>query len=379
MILTGKIVLSKADFGSTELSDVVLANNIETSFILLTYILAVIIYLYIPTGFDNKRGRASLRLNLKLYLLIYLITMLIVLVGSGLLSGGNWYGSRHEFLVSSSLAVLIAYILNAAKILVIVSLISKWLHKEISLTRFVVLVGTFTFWDMIFSGNRIYLFCTAIIVSIIYLRKFPLRTLISIPLLLPLVFYGGYFASIFRHMRGPLFEKGFPTVQIFLDNLERAMELEPPDPESFFLGISESVNVNVMYDIFNHYENYLYGATYLKTLFFYVPRSLWEAKPESITVIAAKTFGGSSLVTTIIGEMHMNFSLFGILLLPILLWSSEWFLSGCLKNYPKIFGVVLFFFGLLMFRMPYSDELLVFVFLILILFFSNLKIKYRTQ
>ena len=144
-----------------------------------------------------------------------------------------------------------------------------------------------------------------------------------------------------------------------------------------FIGISESVNVNVIYNLFNRYDDFLNGATYLKPLFFYVPRSIWEGKPETITVIAANSFGGNALVTTIIGEMYMNFSIFGIVLLPVFLWFTEGLLTKYLKNYGSILSIIGFFFGILFFRMPYSDELLVFVFLVFILTFFNVFKKYK--
>ncbi|MFK5971665.1 MAG: O-antigen polymerase, partial [Flavobacteriaceae bacterium] len=378
MIFTGQIELSKADFGSTILSDVVLVQNIKSSFLLLGYIFFIIIYLYLPSKSFTKQTKLSNILNLKFYLLTYAITMMIILLGSGLLKGGNWYYNRHEFFENSgSFAILIAFVLNASKILLISTLINKWLNRKINIYWFFVLIGAFTFWDMFFSGNRIYLFCTAIIILFIFLKRYPLKSFVLIPLSIPLIFYMGYFASIFRHIRGPLFAEGFPTMKIFMTNLKRAMVLEPPKLESFFLGISESVNVNVIYDIFNYYDNYLWGATYLKTLFFYVPRSLWESKPESITLISANTFGGSSLVTTIIGEMQMNFSFLGMFLLPVLLWTSERIFLFSLKGYSSISGIILFFFGLLIFRMPFSDEFLVFVFLVGILRLGSLKFKIK--
>ena len=95
--------------------------------------------------------------------------------------------------------------------------------------------------------------------------------------------------------------------------------LDPPKPISFILNISESVDVNVIYDLFNKYDEFLYGSTYLKTFLFYIPRSIWSGKPLSITTIAGNYFDSSSLVTTIIGETFMNFSYLGILILPFIL------------------------------------------------------------
>jgi hypothetical protein len=155
------------------------------------------------------------------------------------------------------------------------------------------------------------------------------------------------------------------------------MMLEPPNFTAFFIGISESVNVNVMYDLFNRYNDFLYGATYLKPFVFYVPRSLWESKTESVTVITADFLGGSSLVCTIIGEMFMNFWYFGIILLPVLLYYTDILLTKTLSKYGAMSNIVMFLFGILIFRMPFSDEFLVFVFLVIILKAFNYFKKYK--
>ena len=225
MIFTGKLELSKIDFGSTRLSDVILINNIKSSFLFIGYIAFIIIYLYLPIiNVKSIEKIPSPNLKLRFYLVTYLIATLIIMIGSGILKGGNWYYNRHEFFDSSgAFAVLTAFILNAAKILVITALISKWYNKEMSFYKFIIFIGTFTFWDMIFSGNRIYLFCTAIIILLISIRRYPIKSFVLIPIGVPLIFFAGYFASIFRHLRGPLFSEGFPTAKIFLDNrfLER--------------------------------------------------------------------------------------------------------------------------------------------------------------
>lgn len=378
MIFTGSLELSKADFSYTTISDVILKERINGSLLLITFLFSIILYLYFPSRFASLEINNKFKPSIKSYFTIYLIGMAIVFIGSGLLEGGNWYQNRHHFFESSgAFAVLIAFTINSAKVLIISSLVYKWINDELGFFKFLFLVIAFTFWDMFFSGNRIYLFCTAILIGLIFLKRFPKKTLIAFPFLFPATFFLGYFASIFRHMRGPLFLNGLPTFEVFVAALNRAMILEPPNLKPFFIGISESVNVNVIYDLFNRYDEFLLGATYLKPLFFYVPRSIWEGKPESITVLTADFLGGSSIVCTAIGEMFMNFSLLGIIILPIVLWFTEGFITKRLRTYGSISNIVGFFFGILFFRMPFSDEFLVFIFLLLILTFFNVFKKYK--
>ena len=54
MIFSGIILLSESDFYYTTINDVVFKTNIETSFVLLSFIFSIIIYLYIPLKKHNK-------------------------------------------------------------------------------------------------------------------------------------------------------------------------------------------------------------------------------------------------------------------------------------------------------------------------------------
>ena len=159
MIFSGNLELSKADFGQTQLTDILLKDNIKSSFILLSFIFSIIIYLYFPSIKIRSLKQISFSPSIKIYLSIYSIGMLIIFVGSGLLQGGNWYDNRHNFFESyGSLTLLVAFVLNSSKILIIASLTHNWLIKKISFLKFLLFVGSFSIFDMVFSGNRIYLF-----------------------------------------------------------------------------------------------------------------------------------------------------------------------------------------------------------------------------
>lgn len=71
----------------------------------------------------------------------------------------------------------------------------------------------------------------------------------------------------------------------------------------------------------------------------------------------------------------MNFALIGLMFLPFILIFLEKMMNLMMLN--NIFNnVILFILGILFFRMPFSDELLVFIFLVLILKISNFKFVY---
>lgn len=378
MIFTGGISLALSGFGNTGIKNIILEDNLQSSVILIIFIFSIIIYLYLPQIRIKRKLNKKFKPLISSYFICYLIGMTIIFIGSGLLNGGNWYDNRHNFFISSgSLAILLAFVLNSSKILIISSLFYKWIKNDYGVTKFLTYLFSFVILDMFFTGNRIYVFCTAIVLGLIFLKRFPKKMFFLSPIIIPIVTILGYFASIFKHMRGPLFEQGIPTVPIFIAALLRAISLEPPRISMFFLEISESINMNVLYEIFNSYDKFLYGSTYIKPLFFYLPRSLWSNKPESITILAANEFGGASLVTTIIGEMYMNFYLFGVIILPVSLLLMDYFFTKLLKNFGAISGVILFIFGILIFRMPFSDELLVFIFLWIILILTSWINQYK--
>jgi hypothetical protein len=64
---------------------------------------------------------------------------------------------------------------------------------------------------------------------------------------------------------------------------------------------------------------YIYGKTYCKFLFGFIPRSFWPDKPETVDVLYFKTFfpyqytAGRSRAVSMIGEMYWNFSYIGII------------------------------------------------------------------
>ena len=306
---------------------------------------------------------------------MYSILSLYILIRSGMLDGGNWYNNRHDFMAEGGApAVLMVFALNASKIVLILVLYQRW-AKSSKRSSLAVLIA-FVLADMILSGNRVYAFVTGGMIVLNYFKRFPVTVLKYAAISLPTVFVLGYFGSIYRHMRGPLFEEGFPGVKRFWEVLVYAINHEPPDLYDFLSGVSESVNVNVIYGIFNLYEDFLYGSTYLKTLLFSIPRSVWPEKPISITNIAGQFFESVSLVTTMIGEMYMNFALAGVLLLPFILIFTEYFLKYIFTPFRGSLGAILFFAGLLLFRMPYSDTILVLLIVYLILRAASVKLTF---
>ena len=151
MILTGTLELSKADFSYTTLTDVVLNNNIHSSLLLLGYLFSILLYLYFPSRYSTIEVNDKFKPSSKAYLTIYTIGMLIVFIGSGLLEGGDWYQNREHFMQSNgALAVLIVFLVNSAKILLLSTLFYKWLRNDFSFYKFMFFILLFVIIDMVF-------------------------------------------------------------------------------------------------------------------------------------------------------------------------------------------------------------------------------------
>lgn len=375
ILSTGNLFVSRKDFGATSIPDVVLNNELISSLILIAYIAGIILYLFSPRLKPISITKVKGSTDWRLPTILYMAFMLTIFIGSGILEGGNWYNNRHHFMEKGgSLAVLMMFCLNASKVLLISSLIFKWTQDKIKSFHFFSIMITFLLLDMILTGNRIYAFISFVLIGLFLFKRYT-RFVLKYSLIgLPIIYYLGYFASIFRHMRGPLFLYGLPTPSYFWQVLTNAIRVEPPDIYNFLSGISESVNVNVIYGLINSYSEPLFGTTYLKSVLFPIPRRIWPNKPISITNIAGDYFGSESLVTTIIGEIHMNYMFIGILLLPFVLFFTEWVFTSYFKTI-KFSGVLLFYVGLMIFRMPYSDTFLIFSFILFISYLGKLPIS----
>jgi hypothetical protein len=100
---------------------------------------------------------------------------------------------------------------------------------------------------------------------------------------------------------------------------------------------------------------YIYGKTYSKFLFGFIPRSLWPEKPETINILYFKTFfpekytAGRSRGVSMIGEMYWNFSYIGVIcgmcIMGFLIRILDTILYSSIKNkeYVKLMFICLIF------------------------------------
>jgi hypothetical protein len=367
-IFAGNVEISKMDFFNTNLVDIINTKYIRDSLILFTYLYALAGYIIINEFYIKKKphtNRSIRSIEISSYWKIFFFTSLLlglsIFMASGIQNGGNWFVNREIFFKEAGLLGLILTDTYAVfKLFFITSILYEYQKNKFNSFVFYIVVSVFSLIDIILTGNRIYVFILFAGIIILLIKKHGVKIIYSLLLLIPF----GYAMSVYRHIRGNLFTEGIPSFDEIYNLIVKVVENNPPDISNFLLGISESVNFNVLYMIFDsiNINTALWGETFLKVFVFFIPRSMWIEKPLSITQVAGANFAPSaehlSLVTTLIGETHMNFYLFGILFLPIILIITKTILEKLFtgNESDKIF---LFLIGLLMFRMPYSDIFLV--------------------
>ena len=378
LIATGTLEISKADYSQTNLHDIEFAGSIGESAMLIAYLYTILLFTCLA-GMKRRdvKWDNPLRIRWEAFFAASVALSAIILIASGLHHGGNWYTSRETFFRSYGVpALLLIYITWATKLISIASMLASFALGKMTLARSMATSFFVGIAYALIDGNRIYAFVTLAGLLILVLWKYGTKVLIYIALSLPF----GYFFSIFRHVRVGMFKEGLPNPAQIYELSQQALRKEPVSAKAFLMGISESVNLNVVYEIFKYItpENALWGKTYAKVLFFVIPRNMWPGKPESITVFAAHWFAPQaphlSLVTTIIGEAHANFSILGIIILPMMLLLIDTILNRIL-DYSMLSRIIQFSIGILMFRMPFSDVMLDVVAILILLVTFGVKIQ----
>jgi hypothetical protein len=228
--------------------------------------------------------------------------------------------------------------------------------------------------DLYTTGNRIFTLLVLVTLFIVIVMEQRYGWLLGFLAFTPAL---AYFMSIFRWIRSFMHSSGAGGIGEVIAGLAIGIDFASKQSSSIDVvdiisGITESVNLNVLVGVFERFgdvNNYLWGETFLKTIVFWIPRSIWATKPDSITTVAGNLFapGDSvSLVTTFYGELFANFGLFSFaLLVPLLILAEK--LCAILFEDRLVRALVSFVLGFILVRMPVSDMLLVVVVLYAIL------------
>ena len=305
-----------------------------------------------------------------------------VFIASGLDSGGShWAKSKEEFMADTgSLGLLLVFLTAGARYSLVALSFYKLLEgKDRLLASVLMIICGIT--DLYTTGNRI----TALLIVFCFFVYFIIeKKYLFIMCLGLLAVPFGWAMTIYRFVRSQIHSESSIISGLIkgLDVAEQMLKLSTSALFEFLSGVTESVNVNVLmgvYKVFGTQEDFLLGSTYAKAIVWWIPRSIYEDKPVTITLEAAKVFApysNVSLVTTALGESFANFGFFSVLLLPLALLIARWFIDKLCVT-PGYADCVKLVYGFLLFRMAFSD---LFVYMLAGLsFLALLSFKYRTR
>ena len=185
------------------------------------------------------------------------------------------------------------------------------------------------------------------------MKRFILIAALMAPLLLE-------FNALFPMIRGLMWSEGASLEQTKY-SIETGYSTEDTSESKIgktFNSAFESSNIVVMRYALEKYqrtENYLLGETiYIKSLTFFLPKTLWENKPSSFNARMGYDISGSnvlSLNSTLLGEAFGNFSWFGAF---IYLFNAIVFCSALILPKGRVITYAGFFVAFASWRFEFS-------------------------
>lgn len=170
---------------------------------------------------------------------------------------------------------------------------------------------------MITTGNRIFLALFIILCLAIIILHRDTKNILKVIFLMPVI---SLISTVWMYYRS--------GVNTLTDTIAVSSEIIKNNSiTTELLSLSEGFNVIVLQKIINDFGDkydYLYGASYIKLIFFIIPRSIYEEKTINFTQLTAKLYApdvhGYSINSTIFGEMYANTGLFSFLTAIILVF-----------------------------------------------------------
>ena len=235
-------------------------------------------------------------------------------------------------------------------------------------------------YEMLISGNRIYVFTFSILYLILNFRNLSLKKKAIYFIFLVV---GAYTLNLWSTVRAYSHTDGL------ISSVEKAIEYENSKSAEIegpltvlnknILSITEGANAYVLIQVIEDFPDkyeYIYFDPYVKIVGTIIPRSLWPSKPQSVPLIFAKIYNpeleGFSLNGTLLGEGYASLGFFGVFLILIcvllLLYASKMIISKMLLDYYLASNICLFY-GFLAIRYgALSDVFLMIIFSVLIVF-----------
>jgi len=266
------------------------------------------------------------KLNYKQLFKVYRRVLVAVLAVWSLkiyLSGGieayffeHWY-YRHEnntgvfWLILDRLFDAVYIVFCAVTAIIFADAVKQKRYRVLLLASavFMLLMGVFV------SGNRIHLVLLGLYVLpfiLIYNRKLVTPIIIAMP---AVIIIGSYWANIRSYT------DKFKGIAIYTDRIiSGEVDFMTPVVEIF-----EGVNILVLFEIVKKAGSefdLVLGETYLKTITWEIPRSMWPEKPlnasQSVAALIEPSERGWSVAFTQFGELYFNFGMAALVVIPIM-------------------------------------------------------------
>lgn len=158
---------------------------------------------------------------------------------------------------------------------------------------------------------------------------------------------------------------------------------------SDFLRLIDSYYVYEAYlrilKYFPRHEDFLYGYSYIKPFVFWIPRAIWENKPEGLSsLVVEKIYGtskGSEYSTgfTLAGEFYANFGFVGMLICSLMIGLSIGFVSRKMISTKNEYTFVISLTTIIYFPHIARGGILETTILFLIIFYLIFMLFFKTK
>ncbi len=360
MLVTGRLrVLTP--FAGTALRDAMLDQYLPEITVLLLYLAAILAALLLSAVIGRSRAGASDAIEpVSCDWLIYLIGYLAVTFGfalvSGAFRGGHWYQSRASFLRESSAGAFFPFTAWALRFLIVGCVAARVAGRRWSWGKGLAVLALVSGVELMFVGNRVFILMAVAVTALVVAWRSGLVALLWFGIAAAPI---GYAMVVYQEIRAMLFSASASDIAA---TVRDSAGTPVKTFEDYVLSVTESININVVLQAFHDFGqrfDFLHGATLAKIFLVWIPRGVWPDKPLPITEYAGAAFGPNAnvaLVTTIIGEFHMNFGWLALAVLPSFLF-VVCLIARPLEDNP-VRRYVLTAFGFLIVRLPVSDMML---------------------
>ena len=263
---------------------------------------------------------------------------IVVFLLTGLAGSGHWARSRDAFFRNYGVgAELVSTGLSSLRLAYLACMMSAWMRGKRSMRTTIGSMAVFCVLDLYLTGNRIFTLQSLVAITVGWYVKGQFWALFAAT---GCAFPFGYLMMLFTVIRAKMHTYHGSGVGALLVGLQSGWEaatnfFRGSTWQNFFLQISEGSSVNVFVAVVNRYprvHDHLMGATIIRPLVFWVPRTIWATKPPPISLI----FGFDllpgldvSLSGTVFAEYYANLWLFGPIALVVVLRLFDASISKC--------------------------------------------------